>query len=583
MRALSKVPADRFATVAEFASALATADLGGPKRRTTRRTTAQRYRASRWRSALLSLAVIPVLAAGYGAWRIWVRPIQTAGAGVLENALDARRVAVLYFEDLTSDKRLAYLTDGLTEALIDELEQVDALDVVSQNGVAALRDADVGRDSIARALKAGTLVEGTIENVGNRLRVSVRLVDGNSGADFQRGSIERPASDLLGIRDTLALEVARLIRRRLGEEVRLRQQREGTEKPEAWALVQRAERTRKDAEVQLASDNPGGAAAAFALADSLLAKAEALDPKWSQPLVSRAAIDFRQARLAAADPARAASLIKSGLGHAERAIKLDARNPDALELRGSLRYLRWLYQLVPVQADADRLLAAAEQDLRAAVTLSPSQAGAWNVLSHLYMQKDDAVEAKLAARRAYESDAYLANAADIIWRLYTASFELEQFVDAEQWCDEGQRRFPTNARYTQCRVWLLVSRAKAPDVNEAWRLVGELEKLTPREQWAYDQHIYHTLVAGVLARAGLADSAKRVLSRARATPETDPRREIVSLEAFVQLLLGDRDEALRLLKVYLTANPGHRMGDMGWWWRDLENDPRFRELVSTAR
>lgn len=93
------------------------------------------------------------------------------------------------------------------------------------------------------------------------------------------------------------------------------------------------------------------------------------------------------------------------------------------------------------------------------------------------------------------------------------------------------------------------------------------------------------LVAGVLGRAELADSARRVLESARPDRHTDPRGEMRAMEALVRVWLGDHDEAIGLLQRYLTANPEHREGFVKantWWWRPLENDPRFRRLVGSS-
>ncbi|MEO7822683.1 MAG: hypothetical protein ABIS15_03670, partial [Gemmatimonadaceae bacterium] len=91
------------------------------------------------------------------------------------------------------------------------------------------------------------------------------------------------------------------------------------------------------------------------------------------------------------------------------------------------------------------------------------------------------------------------------------------------------------------------------------------------------------VVAAVLARAGLPDSARRVLARARADRETDPRGELIGYEAFVRTMLGDRKEAIDLLQRYLTDHPEHRRGFAkvnAWWWRDLQTDPRFQTLIA---
>src|SRR5207247_9628027 len=112
---------------------------------------------------------------------------------------------------------------------------------------ASYRNLDIPADSVARALRVGTIVRGAVEPAGRGYRVSVRLIDGASGADFKRASFEQPAGALLVIRDSLAQTVAEFLRERLGGELRLREQRAGTQSIEAWSLVQQAERARKEA------------------------------------------------------------------------------------------------------------------------------------------------------------------------------------------------------------------------------------------------------------------------------------------------------------------------------------------------
>jgi hypothetical protein len=93
-------------------------------------------------------------------------------------------------------------------------------------------------------------------------------------------------------------------------------------------------------------------------------------------------------------------------------------------------------------------------------------------------------------------------------------------------------------------------------------------------------------VAAVIKRAGFADSARRVLARSRGAPDIDPSRDLSYNEAFVRTLLGDKAEAIRLLKQYVAANPERRADlatDDTWWFRDLRNDPRYQELAGTNR
>jgi TolB-like protein len=492
---------------------------------------------------------------------------------------------VLYFEDLSQKKDLAYLADGLTEALINALSRVPSLNVLSKNAVAAYRNPGIPRDSVSRVLAVGTLVQGTVEETENRYQVTVRLIDGASGADFKRASFEQPATSALAIRDSLAPRVAEFLRERLGEEVRLRQVRAGTLSMAAWSLLQRAELARKNAGVLLEADSLASARSGFRLADSLAGEAQRLDPQWAEPVALRAAIAYRQAR-ADFNAGRASPWIDKGLAFAAEALKIDPRNPDALEVRGTLLFLRYLLRLAPTPTASADLLRRAEEDLRAAVMFAPSQASAWNMLSLLNYQKPDFVEAKIDAQRAYESDAYLSVADQILWRLYTTSYDLEQFTDAARWCEEGRRRFPENLRFVECQLWLMTSSAKPPDVALAWELLDRVVKLAPAQLREYVRLESQNAVAAVLARAGLKDSARHVLERSRGGPDVDPEVELLSYQAFAYLLLGDRDEALRLMKQQIAANPAHRVGlarSTHWWWRDIKDDPRFRQLIGTGK
>ncbi|HKW40582.1 MAG TPA: serine/threonine-protein kinase, partial [Gemmatimonadales bacterium] len=153
LRALEKVPADRYPTTALFAETLNTpsAATGGVRRATLEARAGGRRP---WRRAL---PFVGVLALVVSAATLLVRrrggPATSADSG-----LDPRHIAVLYFEDLSAKRDLAYLADGLTDALIGELARVPGLTVVSKNGVAPYRSPDTPRDSIALALDVGTLV-----------------------------------------------------------------------------------------------------------------------------------------------------------------------------------------------------------------------------------------------------------------------------------------------------------------------------------------------------------------------------------------------------------------------------------------
>src|SRR2546430_2712926 len=312
------------------------------------------------------------------------------------------------------------------------------------------------------------------------------------------------------------------------------------------------------------------------------------DCDWSSDVCSsdlRGQIAFRWARALQTEPREAAPWITAGIGHARRALAVAPRHPEALELLGSLRYLAYLLRLTPTEAVAATELRAAKDDLQTAVELKPL-ASAYYMLSHLYYRTEDVSAALIAARRAYEEDAYLDEAADILWRLFAGSYDLELHAQARQACDEGARRFAGDYRFTDCQLWVMTTEAREVDLPAAWRLLAALDTLPPTQARASERHQGMILLGAILARAGLKDSARRTLDRSRAGPDTAVDIELVGIEAFARVLNGEQDKAIDLLKQYNAANPGHlfqRGGNVHWWWRGLQSNPRFRELTREAR
>jgi serine/threonine protein kinase len=588
-RALAKAPADRFPTLGEFAEELkeCVIDHATVTRRIDRRTLARPVPAppSKRKYVTAALIGVPVLVLAVVAWKLIGR---SQNASAATEGFEPSRVAVMYFDDNSPNHQLAYMANGLTESLIDQLSQVQALDVVSKNGAAMFRNSDAAPDSIAKALKAGTLVRGSVEELGDKLRVTVRLIDGNSGADIKRESFEQPKGNVLAARDSLAAKVADVLRSHVGEEVRLREERLGTSNVQAWTLLQRALKQKNDGEEQAANADTASSQRSLALADSLLAQAERLDPKWVDPIAARSAVAVAQARTAGG-ALGAKPRIEQGLAHANRALALDPRNADALESRGNLRYTKWALGLAANSREAAALLNDAEKDLKAAVAIEPAKAAAWAQLSQIYNQQDDFTQAKLAALTALEKDAYLTGTDKILWRLYATSYDLEQFPDAVKFCEQGGQRFPKSRDFVRCRLWLLTTGAVKPDIPGAWADYTRLQSLSQPQRWKYDQHEAKMLIAAGLARVGLPDSARHVLLSARADKSDDPGGELLSIEAFIRTLFNnpsDTDEAFRLLQRYLSEHPEHKAGmaeSQSWWWRRLKQDPRFAELVAGAR
>jgi TolB-like protein len=542
-----------------------------------------------WRGrATMAVAGVVVIAAAVGVWAVSGR--KGASSGAL--GPDARRIAVMYFDDQSKDHSLRPLADGLTEGLMQSLSSAASLTVISRSGVEQFRGTTVPVDSVARALRAGYIVRGEVEPEGNNVRVSVRLLDA-SGATIKRGGFAVPSGEVLRMRDSVAQVAATIVREELAVEIRASEQRASTSNQTAWLLVQRGDESQKRAEEFYAKGDSAGASAAFTAADSLFAAAQKEDQKWAEPATLRAAEAERRSRIVGRDPAAIRPWVELGLKHADTALARDPNSADALEARGKLRYWSWLSNLETDAAKKKALLLAAKADLEKATTLNRNQAGAWATLSHLHYQIPTCTtnDVMFAAQSALAADEFLTNANIVLARLFLAAYDLGQFDAAQQHCDLAHKRFPTDPRATRCQLYLLTTpKNTAPDVTAAWRLADSLVAMVPSQAKASERLTANMLVAAVIARASkgrpeLADSARHVARRSEGDAVVDQTRELAYRGAFVYTLLGDKAEAIRLLKAYLAVNPqriGSLRDDPGWWFRDLRDEPGFRQLVGAA-
>lgn len=517
------------------------------------------------------------------------RTEQRAIASAAEGRLDLHRVAVDYFHDASEDATLQHVADAFTEELIDALSTVRTLDVISKNGVLPFRGTGARPDSLAEQLKAGTVVAGSVRPDGDGVRIDVRLIDGASGVEYRRTSLSHEGEDLLAASPALAEEVSRFLRSRLGEEIAVRETERATESVNAWALLQQARRIRKDASAGVHGNGHMEGHERDDLldqADSLLVVAARLDPDWPAPVRERADLAYVRSRLAH-DHHAALRWANRAIELGSTALEMGPDEPKALTIRGTARYWRWLIdQQLDVSA-RQSLFDAARTDLERAVSRDPARADAYSTLSHLYYNAHEhgsASAVALAAQRAYEEDAYLEVANDVLSRLHEAALDMGDFRRAREACAEGARRFPSDSRFTQCRLRLMATPAIEADVAEAWRLAARADSLAPPQWRDYDQLMNTLFVGGVIARAGLPDSARVVLDRAHAriNDEIDPEGDLLTVEAAIRARNGDAKRAVTLIEQYLARNPGHAFSPatgLAWWWQPLENDPDFQRLV----
>lgn len=216
-RALEKVPADRIGTAAAVKAAIdrIRADVVADGQASSpgsllRASPARRPPWRRWTivTAAGAVGALGIVAMARG-WRARDRE-QLAGVPSGPKALDRTRVAVVPLR-IVGDSSTAYLADASTDDLISALARVGSLRVLARSAVRAPDSATRSTIDIARAVGAGSFIEGTFYPRGDSVRFDVELVDANNGEQLWNARYARRAHELAGLQGSVAAAVARRI------------------------------------------------------------------------------------------------------------------------------------------------------------------------------------------------------------------------------------------------------------------------------------------------------------------------------------------------------------------------------------
>ena len=145
-------------------------------------------------------------------------------------------IAILPFVNATGDREAEYLSDGITETLIHTLARVPGLRVMSRTSVFHYKGKPANPVSVGKELRVSAVVVGRIETVGDKLVVSAELVDARDNALIWGNRYQTARSDLLSVEESLASEIAHMLRLQLGgREQQLLAKRHTTD-PRAYEL-----------------------------------------------------------------------------------------------------------------------------------------------------------------------------------------------------------------------------------------------------------------------------------------------------------------------------------------------------------
>jgi adenylate cyclase len=329
--------------------------------------------------ALVVLAAAVLLAAG-ALWTVAGPGLKFPGvpgdAGQFESTAAKPAIAVLPFANRSDDSSRDYFADGLTQDIISALGRFSALTVLSWNAVYPFKEKPASPAEVGQRLAVGYVVEGSVQQAGDRVRVDAQLVDTGRQQVLWSGQFDEARADVFALQDKITAEIVRVLSVRLTEIEQRRVFAKPTGSLDAYDSVLRA---RPALQRPTRANNVE--------ARDLLKRAIGLDPNYAAAYAALAETYYTAASMGWAE-----SPIEA-LDHAEelalQALSLDSSEPRAHIILGRIDIFHQRYP-------------EAQKEIEAAIAVNPndaqSLAGRGNILMWLG-QTDAAIEALEQAER----------------------------------------------------------------------------------------------------------------------------------------------------------------------------------------
>ena len=485
-----------------------------------------------WMGAALAAAAVLVLAAG--GWLAW------RGLRAEPEPAAAPTVAVLPFVNMSADPENEYLSDGLSEELLNLLAQVPGLRVAARTSSFSFKDKNVPIDSIGRVLRVRHVIEGSVRQSGPRVRITAQLIDAATGYHLWSDTYDSSVEDIVAVQDSIGRMIVETLRPRLAAAVGSPAQRREPKDPEAHVAVLKGWRAFRQ-----------NTREAYEAAAGHFAEAIRRDPDYGRGYGGLATVRLWQANFRYLPP-------EAGYAEAEslatRALALDSTLTEAYAVLGR------------IAETIDRDDATADRMYARAIEINPNEARAYGRRALLFARTGRGEEGIALAQRAVELDpASPAVYADLgqVYRELDRTVESERAYRAALALDPGHPILLGNLalnltyqeRFAEADSAMVAARARSP--NDA-HLVAK-----------------HAFIHARLGRT----------AQARATLDTAAAMGVSPVElASTYAVLGDRGRALDLLEravddrddgVVALLDPAVMTS--------LRDDPRMKRLVERVR
>ncbi|MFY9583658.1 MAG: protein kinase [Candidatus Acidiferrales bacterium] len=145
-------------------------------------------------------------------------------------------VAVLPFVNVSADPNTEYLSDGITESIINNLSQLPGLRVMARSTVFRYKGKDADPQKVGQELRVGAVLAGRLQQRGDTLIVQAELVDVDKGAQLWGDQYNRKLADVFAVQQEISQQISEKLRVRLTGEDKTRMAKRSTTDPEAYQL-----------------------------------------------------------------------------------------------------------------------------------------------------------------------------------------------------------------------------------------------------------------------------------------------------------------------------------------------------------
>jgi serine/threonine-protein kinase len=473
--------------------------------------------------AALGLLVV-FLAVGIGYWSFFRR---SSDVTVIDS------IAVMPFENVTRDQNTEYLSDGVTESLINSLSQMPQIKVIGRNSVFRYKHQTPDLQQVARQLNVQAVLTGRILGQGDTLSVSVELTEAQSSRQLWGERYTRKASEIFAVQDEIARHVTDTLRVRLTGVQQGQVTKRYTNSAEAYRLYLQGRYFMNE----FSEENLNRAISFFD-------QAIELDPRYALAYAARGESFFAMGDLS--------------LHMSEAKLKAKQDVEAALRIDETLVEARTTLANIKFQYDWD--FTGAEADFRQAIALNPNYAEGHHQYAWYLAMTGKPMAGLAEMRLAQQLDPVNPSInVDVCLPYYLA----RQFDESIAQARKALEMFPN---FYLSHMTLGLSLFQKGDYQAG---IEELQKAKATEA---TPHLIGA-VGYAYARSGRKDEARKMLAGLK---ELSIRRYVAPYWiAMIYVGLGDNDEAVTWLeKAYQERS---------WWLIFIKMDPMVDSLRSDAR